>query len=758
MRHPAFLILLALFAGTIAARAQTDELGGLPIEITATGDTKYENGLATARDNVAVRFGDTDLYADYAQFNSSTRDVLLEGRVRIYRGQTLYVGDRAIYNVDTKKIQSADMRTEHFPYYVVGESVTSDAEGQYVIHNGTFTTHDSSEPDFRLRAKTVRIYEKDRVIFQNVALYLGKVPVFWFPYLYQSLDNAFSFTVSPAFLSSWGPSLLTQVTFPIVDKIAAKVRLDYRTRRGAAIGFATDVRYGKDKASFTKVETYFLEDQNPLLNRTSLPRGSVPTSRYRASVEDRTYFKDDIYARVDVTRLSDPFLMQDFYQSEFRTNPQPDNVVAVTKTNPFYTITAQSRFQLNNFFDTTERLPEVVLDVKRHALFGGPIFYEGETGAAELRRNFPSASPFQDYSTLRLDSFHQLLYPNTYFGWLALTPRVGFRGTYYDETRDLSKTIFTPNPDPLIPDFLLPDPTVAAPIVKGGGKFRTVFNAGLEASFKISRTWEDVQTRSLGLDGLRHIIQPFTNFSYVSDPSVDPASILQLDRFQPSTQLRPIDFPQFTSVDSIDKWTIWRVGVRNRLQTRRDDLTVSWMELETYVDVNLENPFDKTPYSNLFNRLRFTPVPWATLVIDSQIPAFDKGFTEVNTTVNFQPNANTLLSVGHRYLNNNPFFANSSLFTVGGYYRINDNWGVGVQEQYEASTHILEQQRYSLYRDLTSWVASIGGIVRDNGGVKEYGVLLTFTLKALPKFSFDLNFDPGGAGDTNGTSGVSGGR
>jgi hypothetical protein len=46
-------------------------------------------------------------------------------------------------------------------------------------------------------------------------------------------------------------------------------------------------------------------------------------------------------------------------------------------------------------------------------------------------------------------------------------------------------------------------------------------------------------------------------------------------------------------------------------------------------------------------------------------------------------------------------------------------------------------------------VASVGAVVRDNGGgVKEYGVLLTFTLKALPKFSFDLNFDPGGTNQT----------
>ena len=222
----------------------------------------------------------------------------------------------------------------------------------------------------------------------------------------------------------------------------------------------------------------------------------------------------------------------------------------------------------------------------------------------------------------------------------------------------------------------------------------------------------------------------------------------QFDRFEPSTQLRPIDFPQFTSIDSIDRWTVWRLGVRNRLQTRRDDLTVSWLDLETYVDVNFDNSYDRTPYSNLFNKLRFTPLPWATLVINSQVPAFDKGFTEVNTSVVVQPVANVQLSLGHRYLNQDPFFNNSSLFVVGGYYRLNDNWGFGIQEQYEATTHVLEQQRYSIYRDLTSWVASFGAVVRDNGGVKEYGVLLTFTLKAFPRFGFDLNFDPAGAGES----------
>ena len=769
MRKQVFL-LAALLASTGFVTGEIKTPENAPIEITSSGETTYENGLATARDNVAIHVGDTDIYADYAQYNSSTHEVELRGHVRIYRdrptattanpntrsnkyhveepgqGSSFYLAESGVYNIDTKRVRAINARTESQPYFLSGENVTEISENGYLIRNGSFTTHDAPSPDFHLRAHTIRVYENDRVIFQNVTFYVGKVPIFWWPYLYQSLNDAFSFTVTPAYLSSWGPSLLTQVSFPITENIKARLRLDYRGLRGLAIGFDSTVKYGKEDNSTARLRTYYIQDQDPLLNQTAAPRKNVPTGRYRLSLDDRTNFTDDIYGIANLTKLSDQFVMQDFYQGEFRVDPVPDNVVALTKTDPFYTLTGIARFQANQFFTTTQRLPEVVLDVKRHALFGGPIFYEGETGFANLRLQFPQGSGFENYGTTRFDTFHQLTYPNTYFGWLSIVPRVGFRGTYYGETWDLGTTTFTPPSNPLVPDFILPPPTLANPVKFDGDTFRTVFNTGAEASFKISRTWENVQSGSFGLDGLMHVIQPFTNFSYVSENGPNPLSILQFDRFEPSTQLRAIDFPQFTTIDSIDSWTVLRAGVRNRLETRRDDQTITWFELDTFFDVNFDNPYDRTAYSNFFNNIRFTPLPWVRFTVNSQVPAFAKGFTEVDTSATVQPFANLQLNVGHRYLNDNPFFANSSLFVVGGYYRIDDNWGIGVQEQYEAATDILEEQRYSIYRDLTSWVASFGGIIRDNNGVKEYGVLFTVTLKAFPKFGFDLNFDPSSEG------------
>jgi LPS-assembly protein len=236
-----FIFLAAGLA--IAARSTSDHE---PVEITSSGETTYGNGIATARDNVAIHIGDTDIYGDFAQYNSQTHEVLVRGNVRIYRDVSLYIADEGVYNIDTKQIRTSNVRTEYHPYFLGGQNVNERSANVYHVEDANFTTDDSSRPDFHLHARTVRVYENDHVVFQNVTFYIGRLPVFWWPYMYQSLNDAFSFSIAPADLSSWGPSLLTQITFPITDDIKGKLRLDYRGRRGPAIGFDSDIDYGKD--------------------------------------------------------------------------------------------------------------------------------------------------------------------------------------------------------------------------------------------------------------------------------------------------------------------------------------------------------------------------------------------------------------------------------------------------------------------------------------------------------------------------------
>jgi len=782
MNRLLLVFALLLLAGT-GARAQFGSFGDVPIEITSE-ETRVEGGLAIAEQNVTIRYGTIVISCEYAQYNPETRDVLVQGNVRIYREGRIFTGERALYNLETKVLSAADFRGDFPPFRFAGGSLNTLGDNAYFVKDGLFTTSDSSKPDYVLRAKTVRIYPKDRIVFTNVRLYIGRTPVFWFPYLHQSLNKEQGFTITPGYSSVWGAYLLGQYTFPVGD-MSAKLRLDLLSKRGVGVGFESEWGSERGRNPFSeltpttdttaKTETeetsgnwgrfrsYYIEDANPGINKTSLAREPIDASRYRVSLQNRTYLTEDIYASIDFTKLSDARLLQDFDEGEFRRNPNPDNMISVTKWNEDYTATIIARKNLNEEnFDATERLPDAALDIKRQPLFKTPLFYEGETSAGFYRRNFVSDSLIADYDTLRADSFHQITYPNTYLGWLSFVPRFGVRGTYYansgryedqilEEETNRSDSSIESEPSRI-------DTSSSRRLREEGSLFRPVVNAGFETSFKFSRAWEQAQSRMWGLDGLRHVVQPWMNASYVYSGE-DPVDILQFDRLNRSTQLAPIDFPQFNSIDSIDNWSIVRLGVNNRLQTRRDNRTLNWLELSTYFDVNIDRPdflgdvlLDDGTFSNVFNRLRWVPLPWVQLNIDSQLPLLDSGFTEVNSQVHFLVNQDLQLNVGHRFISGTPTVNDQQVIqddnelSFGAYLRLTDNWGFSFREQYEFEAGLLESQRYEVHRDLSSWVASLGLVVRDNNGVSDYGVLLTFTLKDLPNVRLPLSLDPEGTG------------
>src|SRR5262249_16056812 len=69
------------------------------------------------------------------------------------------------------------------------------------------------------------------------------------------------------------------------------------------------------------------------------------------------------------------------------------------------------------------------------------------------------------------------------------------------------------------------------------------------------------------------------------------------------------------------------------------------------------------------------------------------------------------------------------------YYRMNENWGFHAGHHFEARTGIMEEQDYSIYRDLRSWTAALTFRLRNNdGNPDEFAIRFTFSLKAMPHY------------------------
>jgi hypothetical protein len=202
------------------------------------------------------------------------------------------------------------------------------------------------------------------------------------------------------------------------------------------------------------------------------------------------------------------------------------------------------------------------------------------------------------------------------------------------------------------------------------------------------------------------------------------------------------------------------------------------MELDTFFDNRIEKPLipslgslDPGSFSNLFNRLRWTPLPWMTVNLSNQLPVFDEGFSELNIDSTFQPTREFTFSVGSRSISGtsagqSPLataaesaangtvapgiqFQNSDLLYGSARLRINDDWAINFQETFEARTGQALYQRYGIDRSLRSWIASLNFLVFERNSRNDISVLFTLTLKDLPNIRLPLTFDPSASAMSN---------
>ncbi len=411
----------------------------------------------------------------------------------------------------------------------------------------------------------------------------------------------------------------------------------------------------------------------------------------------------------------DTNIVRDFFEGEYRQNPQPNSFLDVNKLWQNFSLDTYVQPRLNDFLETVERLPEVRLTGFRQQLGASPVYYESESSVGYYRRLFAetnSAPTGTDFAAARADSFHQLLLPYTFFGWLNVAPRAGGRVTYYSEA--------------------------SGPGATTEELYRGVFNTGAEVSFKASRVWPGAQDKLFDVDGLRHIVQPSFNYAYVPRPNYPTNDLPQFDYESPSLRLLPTDFPDYNRIDSIDSQNVVRLGLSNKLQTKRQGQVANLINWDLYTDWRLQTRTNQTRFADLYSDLTLKPRSWLTLGSLMRYDTDSGQFRMAYSRLTFEPNSVWSWSIGHYYLRSgalSPQDLGNNLFTSTMFYRLNENWGLRAYHRYEADDGRLEEQAYSIYRDLRSWTAALTFRVLDNlTGPKDYTVAFTFSLKAFPRY------------------------
>jgi len=702
-----------------AAAASIGSIAGQPppelvIEaLSERGVFQYDESSGVASDPVGVRatYGDTTLTAKKIRFFRKSGVVEAEGDVRLRQGAELWTGDRLRYDFERRTAEASAFRFGHPPLYIAGEGLRGNFTNQ--IHTATnvfLTTDDVARPAHKVRAKRIRLRPGEYVEIEGATFYVGKVPIMYLPrYRRYFGRRSFNPFLVPGYRSLYGPYLLSGINWAITTNLSATAHLDYRQKRGLAGGldlFPDLGVYGSGEAS-----AYYASDKRPGRDARGKP---IDSSRYRLRFGYKADVARGLAFHAQVQKESDAYAARDFLESEYRADREPKTFFELNRWRPNFSVNLMALPRLNDFFRTVERLPDLKVSAFRQQIGPLPVYYESESSLAYLRfREAYDARPA--YEAFRGDTFHQLTAPRTFFGWLQAAPRVGVRYTRY---------AMGENPD------RLPE-----------NQDRWVFNTGAEVSTKIWRLWPGARSRLLDADGIRHIFEPSINYVFVPDPSPPPARLPQFDYEVQTFRPLPIEYPDYNAVDAIDSQNVFRFGARNRLQTKRKDGVEDLVDWWTMIDWRVDPRPDQRTYGDLYSDLDFRPRSWITLTSELRYDLNETRWNMANHMATIEPNDRWSWQVGHRYLRRWPGLgpdSGNNLIINSVYFKLNEDWVFHIAHHFEARDGVLEEQYYTVYRDLRSWTAALTFRVRDGREEpNDFSVALTFSLKAFPRFRND---------------------
>lgn len=663
-----------------------------------------------AEGNVSITYGDVVLKCDRIEVDTLNKKALCEGNVVIEQPEGTLTGERIRYDFLKKRGEIVLGEVEAFPWFGHAEETAKVGDNEYLLKKGYVTTCDLKEPHYSIRAGQIQVFPDDKIIAKNVFFYIGKVPVLWFPYYYHPIiQSRAKVQFIPGRSSEWGYFVLSAWRFYIKGNTKVDILGDYRSKKGFAEGadlyyHASDV--GLDGLGKGLFRAYLIhQNDKGTYERTPFrdEEGIDPIFRKRFQWKHRIDFDPDTVGMLEFNKVSDQYVLKDYYYNEYEENNRtPANYISVISSKENYILQIEANKRFNDFYTVVQKLPEAKLDIPNQSLWNTPIYYGSTTSATSFEKEYANESS-PDEGVARFDTVHRLSYAAN-IGPVELTPYGTIRGTAYSRTRWEEDNVV----------------------------YRTAVGGGLNASSRFYRVF-DFTSNALGLtiNGIRHIIAPSAHYFYRHQPTVDKDNLYQMDE-----------------VDGLEKENGVTFSLENKLQTKRPvDGAMSTIDLLRFIvstDYLFRMKKDKFEFEKegKFDNLKFDlelrPYSWLYVDAEMELVPKNESISKGSIEASMHPWENFRMAMGYRYEKKTPEPRNQLTFDLS--YRINPKWRVGVYERFDLQQGSIEEQQFSVTRDLHCWEVEFVYDVDGSNFIKDdFTFWLVFKIKAFPDLPIGLN-------------------
>ncbi len=203
-----------------------------------TIEYQKEQGLVVAKGQVHIQQDLVHLYADLIRYDLTAQNVFAEGHV-VWQDESQEIEAKSLtYNLRTKEGKAYDIKTSSPPWISTGTEIDIQ-DRKITIKNAVTTTCDYVEGyrHFYLSADRITVYSGDYLVAENVVLFIGKVPVFYFPFFVKTIhDLRTPFSIATGATDYLGNYFLVTTNYLFSPTNYGALYSDYFFRKGLGLG------------------------------------------------------------------------------------------------------------------------------------------------------------------------------------------------------------------------------------------------------------------------------------------------------------------------------------------------------------------------------------------------------------------------------------------------------------------------------------------------------------------------------------------
>jgi len=452
-----------------------------------------EKNLVKAEGNVVVTYGTRTVSADEIIVNTETGKGQAKGNVVMTAEQgTKFQSEKAQFNVKAEKGRLFNVTGKLGDlYYITGEEVSKLSENHYTAQDATLTTCTGEIPDWQIDVSEADVILDDRAWFAGGVFRIKNIPILYIPVGYVPiLTNRKSGFLAPKISTSSveGETIAMTYFWAINQWADATIGADYIEKRG--IRSRTEFRYAPSKTTNGQVNFIFLDDH---LTQSKF-------WKLDATHHQQLPLGFNLNAKLDQTSKAN-FNQTFRNQTELRTRRSSDSYVSLFRKWDNHTFDVLTRYRESEQFNLDETfgiLPTVTY--KTQPVDTGLLntYFDQEASYTNFLFDLDTSNTSDAVETTQRFDFHpSLAMPINIAPWMQLTPRVGFRETFYNKEL---QTSLPPPPITVTEEGSFSREMIDVNVLLEGPKFNRIFFS------------DDPESSSF-----KHVIEPRLQYDYIPD-------------------------------------------------------------------------------------------------------------------------------------------------------------------------------------------------------------------------------------------------